>query len=116
VVGFVGEGAEGEWEAGEDEGAEVLGMRVSGIVVWSGWVARVGRTSINSPRSSASEVFGSVVVVGLFVSGPTLFAPFASFLSFEYFFACLLFLGFGFSTGAASALRTDSLKQSRKVS
>lgn len=38
------------------------------------------------------------------------------FLYLEVFFACRFFLGLALSSGAANALRTGSLKQSRKVS
>jgi hypothetical protein len=74
------------------------------------------RTSINSPKSSASDVCMSLFeILPLVVTSGLLF-PFKAFFSFEFFFACLFFLGLGFSIGAASDLSTGSLKQSRKVS
>jgi len=73
-------------------------------------------TSMNSPRSSASDGCASPFdVVPLVFVSPVLFSL-MPFLSFELFFACLFFFGFGFSTGTANALRTGSLRQSRKVS
>jgi hypothetical protein len=66
---------------------------------------------MNSPRSSASDDRASRFEMVLFFSFLTM-----PVFPLEFFFACLLFLFLGFSTGAASAFRTGSLKQSRKVS
>jgi hypothetical protein len=74
------------------------------------------RTSINSPRSSASEACGLVIEVEIFLSGSDFVTDLAVLLSFGFFFACLFCLGFRLSIGAARALRTGSLKQSRNVS
>jgi hypothetical protein len=73
-------------------------------------------TSINSPKSSASDACMSLFEIFPLVVTSSLLFPFVAFLSFELFFACLFFLGLGFSIGAASDLSTGSLKQSRKVS
>lgn len=66
---------------------------------------------MKSPRSSASDGCGSVVL-----DDSMLTLAYAPFLCFELFFACLFFLGLGFSVGVARALRIGSLRQSRNVS
>jgi hypothetical protein len=73
-------------------------------------------TSMNSPRSAASEACGSLVVIEMLLFGSALATDLTAFFSFELLCACLFCLGLGFSTGAARTLRTGSLRQSRNVS
>lgn len=75
------------------------------------------RTSMNSPRSSASLAESALVEAVLGVSDCCFAgANMPTGLYFVLFLAILFFLGFSFSAGRASAFMIGSLMQSRKVS
>jgi len=80
------------------------------VGVWMGHMA--WRTSMKSPRSSASDACDSSSALAyLSTLGSRLAFPL-----FDPFLACLFFLDFDFSIGVARALSTGSLMHSRNVS